>query len=162
MSLTILSFSLSTPPDQVKSQKDSPTYDQLAYDNLNLPRAGNQAIQKMKMTTALQTCHSPNSLVKEATNIYFITCVNQPILVHVPPLTTHSHLLVSFPLPSAETLPQAFPTLLPSHFTPIPGERGHLRTEHPSPPIRSALQPACCSLSSDQPLPSDGPPEQPG
>lgn len=73
MSLTINSspFSLSTPPDQVKAQKESPTSDQLVYNNLNLSKAGNQAIQKRKMTTGCWPCHSLISLAVDATHISF-------------------------------------------------------------------------------------------
>lgn len=76
MSLTINSspFSLSTLPDQVKAQKESPTSDQLVYD---LPKAGHQAIQKRKMTTGCQPCHSLISLAKDATRIYPITWLSQ-------------------------------------------------------------------------------------
>lgn len=164
MSLTINSspYSLSTPSAQVKAQKDSPTSDQLVYDNLNSSKAGNQAIQKTKMTTGCQPRHSLISLAKEATNIFFISQLGQPTLLHIPPTTNssftppHSLLLPTCPLPPAETLPQALPTLPPSHFVPLPGGRGHLGIQSPCPALRAVSQSACCSLTPCQlpPAPS--------
>lgn len=139
MPLTINSspFSLSTLPDQVKAQKESPTSDQLVYD---LPKAGHQAIQKRKMTTSCQPCHSLLSLAKDATHIYPITWLGQPTLPHVLPVTNSSFTPLTTAQPSSTILSSSTskdPSLSPpqsSSLSLYPPSRGGRTPEDTVPP----------------------------
>ena len=132
MSLTTNSspFFLSTPPDQVKAQKEGPSSDQLLYDNLNLSKAGNQAIQKRKKTTAYRPCHSLISPAKDATHFYFITWLSQPTLLHVLPITnspftpSHHHAALFYhPFLFHQQRPflKPSPPFFPVTLSPFPG-----------------------------------------